>query len=35
MDDSLSPQITPTIEDPEVFKDVERQVEEALRPAGQ
>ncbi|XP_046879013.1 acyl-CoA synthetase short-chain family member 3, mitochondrial isoform X1 [Hypomesus transpacificus] len=27
--------ITPTIEDPEVFKDVERQVEKALRPAGQ
>lgn len=31
----LSPQITPTIEDPEVFKDIERQVREALRPAGQ
>uniref|UniRef100_A0A667ZY66 Acyl-CoA synthetase short-chain family member 3, mitochondrial n=1 Tax=Myripristis murdjan TaxID=586833 RepID=A0A667ZY66_9TELE len=26
--------ITPTIEDPEVFKDIERQVEKALRPAG-
>lgn len=27
--------ITPTIEDPEVFKDIEKQVEKALRPAGQ
>ncbi|XP_034529247.1 acyl-CoA synthetase short-chain family member 3, mitochondrial [Notolabrus celidotus] len=26
--------ITPTIEDPEVFKDIESQVEEALRPRG-
>ncbi|XP_056133347.1 acyl-CoA synthetase short-chain family member 3, mitochondrial isoform X2 [Lampris incognitus] len=26
--------ITPTIEDPKVFKDIERQVQKALRPAG-
>ncbi|CAJ1054678.1 acyl-CoA synthetase short-chain family member 3%2C mitochondrial [Xyrichtys novacula] len=26
--------ITPTIEDPEVFKDIEKQVEKALRPQG-
>lgn len=27
-------QITPTIEDPGVFADIERQVEKALRPRG-
>lgn len=27
----FSPQITPTIEDPDVFKDIERQVEKVWR----
>lgn len=30
----MSPQITPTIEDPDVFAEIEREVEKVLRPQG-
>lgn len=35
MEDCPSPQISPTIEDPDVYKDIEKMAKQELRHAGQ